>query len=809
MKHIISIKGILGVLGSVIIALSIPIMGYCEEYTIDEYYNHLLQEGESCFIDGENYYTKVGDKQFNKGNIAEFVDKIRLAKYTEFIKAQGTAENPFPKMDIAKEKYTGGILEGESIYDESISLTSLSRKSDISRYTITLKGGIEVKVVIPTDAYLQTYTNAEGETKTRWASKGSAGRDEELSEREKQEYKWDSKVCRATEKGMTGYVNAVKDGFIAGSVETGFNVGSIYSDTQKALDDVMTEIGEGSTTQTEKVETETTTEEESTDSTEESSENTEEAEETEGSELSGEAVSGPAEEEGKDSIGGLYKFKDSISLKASMDYFYSPLFGKIDVTQGIPKTAAEWSKPEWYEKVKIEKGVVQIDEGYKNFVNPDSTLRLGLYEVDPNLVFKNGVKKYTKGKKIVTNSKEPKKLVDYTMRVATPYKYVAKGINNAYTLEEGGLGVIEGIRMSLYNDTIYKEVEMEEEGEKRIERVKVCTNNDIELDRKYITIFKQMINGSPVGVVVVLKYSEAVVDTTGTGVVEGDAEGFSKRVYYTGRNIIFGNNYSSNMVIDEINKEVLGYTTRRTGITGIKGINFTFPSEGKTTEEYITRRESHKDMKGSEGFTYLMTFVGNGVTEEETEEGKGLRYGFLIFRNNQYVNDSELLSWLNTKEAMGMSYVRAEELRKLITGEFGVADITFTEWLEMQRIRGELQAKEESIPYNIINVALILLGSISMLLGITLPIMGVWDVVSSPMLNVSLIERLSKGRLYPIMTKGDEDLVGLGGGIRCVTIFELCLMGIGFIFLGYCFMKTTDIVTFIINIFNYYMTMLG
>jgi hypothetical protein len=159
------------------------------------------------------------------------------------------------------------------------------------------------------------------------------------------------------------------------------------------------------------------------------------------------------------------------------------------------------------------------------------------------------------------------------MRIVVPKKFVSTGIEGVYGLAEGGMTLIPNKKMSVYNDTIFDYSDEEP--------IEVCTNEDIDLQRDHLMLYKQMVDGEPLGVVVVLKFQEGVANT-----IKNNDE-FPQKIYYTGRNIILNNNYSNKMQLDTDNRELLASDTPTYGKMGINARYFSFeefPIDGKVDE---------------------------------------------------------------------------------------------------------------------------------------------------------------------------------------------------------------------------------
>lgn len=737
---------------------------YNNIYAADDYYKNLLSDGESCIISNTQYVTKYSNG-VQKYNLDELLDKIRLEKYRRFVKSFGEVSSPFDNTsDVLPEKYSGGGLDGVSIYSDGLRQLALvkSKETEENSFKITADGK-DYTFIVPAP---YVYTILEGDTEESLVGKFSLDDETYLND-------WD--VFAATHTFLSDVEIYVKQGLLAGNVEKGYNVGSVYSIDQKPLADVMQETSEMPTSS-------------DTDSTNTST----------------------------NTKTGFFKFNSNQSLRASLDYFYSPLFGRMDVGEELPREAKDWNKTKYYSMIDITDGKIEINDEYKLFVNPNSALRVGLYEVTPKLDFTNGVKIYSTGSIIKTVTNEPTKLLDYTMRIAVPKTFTPSGLNEAYGLADSGegLAILDEYRMSLYDDTIYKEDETKS-------RTKVCTNADLDLERAHLALFHHVIvdetesetttdsettsdsDDDKVGVVIVLKYSEVVVDTS-----ENTSVGSNSKIYYTGRDIILNNNYSSSLRLDKENKEVMSYRTKITNARAIAPINFAFPIESESTLDYLTKRDNHIAMEKGNEFSFLINFVGD-TAQDEVETKGGTPYGFVIFRNNSFVEDTELLNWLTTDEAKGNAIVKTNELRALIKGEFGVRELGFSEWLEMQRIKSELNYYKDNMLFRVINVLMILIGSFLIILGM-LFILAYWFDIFNTFTDLSILYLVSGRNLYPVSSDDMSEFIGAEkGNTKYVTFKDVVKISIVCWFFGMIFFNGSKLMGLFVNIYMYLSSMIG
>lgn len=701
-------------------------IGSEDGYAWKTYQLSLLKEGESIFTSEGKIRTNVGGV-IQETEQAELKKAMRKEAYQRFIKGRGSDADAFPSSDFANEKIEGGPWGGQVIWGKFKDLHSVGRQDKVSRVKMEI-GGKKYTFVIPGPAYLGA--------NEKWIQKTGSNTGN---------YYKDWAGVRSSIAGFTELHEAMQQGFIAGSIETGYNCGSVYSDTQELLSGIMQEVTKMQVYQPKE-------------------------EDEEGNKQA--PVTPPVKT-------GLYEFKNLKTLKAAIEFFYNPIFGKMEA-EDIPKDVKGWN--EKAKEIDLSSGSVNIDSGYKTFANPNSD-REGYEPVTNPMNFTGGVKAY-KYENVTT--KEPLQMINYMMRVVTPSIFKHKGTNSEYELAAEGVRVIDGIKMSLRDDMLYDISESENS--------RICTNTDLGLSRSQLALFKVKEEDKIVGAVVVLKYEEVVKDTRGGG----------GEIYYTGRDVVFGNNYSKALRMDALNRDVVAIQTKIAGKQGVPARHFAFDKDaGKTGYEEI---KNHRILGGSEDFTFQMDFVGETTSREDANK---MPYGFVIFRNNTYSQDADLMNWLKTQEAEGMTYVKAEELRKILQGDFGTTPLTFFEWQRMQEIKGELQHYKDTFMYRVINVVMIVLGVMVMIFGLLI-LVAYWVDVFNVFFDMSLLFLISSGHMYPISNRDCiEQIRHEKGDIRYVTFKDVFIIAAICWIVGALFLEANVVMSFIVDVYLYVMKLLG
>lgn len=599
-------------------------------------------------------------------------------------------------------------------------------------------------------------------------------------------------------KFLNSISNGVRLGLIAGSVSEGFNVGSVYSTTQKSLYDVM-----------------------------------------------------------EKQPNGCYDFKNMAAMKTTFDYYMSPLFGKIELTTDskVPQTNEEW--------VALANSKSFIDSSGTSVVidNTFNEFRQGLSEeeindkglkITGNVLFKNGVSRF----KDVAMSKTPKSVISYTMKIAYPYLFQKRG--SSYALNTSNLRVETNYFYCVYNDIIY---------DSSFE--KICNRGDINIERTKLYLYNQKIKieGSEtpanVGVILIGEFEEVVIDTT--------EEGANARKYATGRKIGFSNGYSDLLILDKPNVNLM-YCTSEGGKQGYLPKNVAFlPSEeetglidhnrtlvaqaaleGKEGAEvkylpFIENNEIYTEVADLENHLYfdyspdsfkvyiLFDYIKNinnntettvqsslqentsGGDDEETVteisnfKENGEYRGFLILRNNRYINDSSLISWLKTNTAQSITYVDAAGLLAKITGDFtqSIKPLTYDDWKAMQGIKSELQYKKDMWLIRLLNVMSIVMGVFLIIFAILI-CMAYWIDIFNTLMDFSILQFISFGNLYPVENKELIPRVAEDkSSTRYVTFKDVLVIAFICCALGILFLNVTDIITLISYIYSYIMGTIG
>lgn len=230
-----------------------------------------------------------------------------------------------------------------------------------------------------------------------------------------------------------------------------------------------------------------------------------------------------------------------------------------------------------------------------------------------------------------------------------------------------------------------------------------------------------------------------------------------------------------------------------TGISGIMQIDIT----------EITSVSSSGSGSGSMGGN-SDTNTSNGAIPTANSSDEVFN-GFTIVRNNVYLQEPGLLSWLGSKEARALTNVEADELTAKIMGESDMSNqmLTYKEWERMQDIRTEL-GRENSINSKLLKwtrVVTMVFGFVLIFYSILL-IFAYYVDIFNALLDISLLSVMTFGRYYPISSKEDIKFLGSpSDGQKYVTIAQLFGIVFAGVFVGSIFVLATPILELIATMY--------
>ena len=604
------------------------------------------------------------------------------------------------------------------------------------------------------------------------------------------------KVSENTQKFLKDLSNAGKLGLIAGSVGSGYNVGTVYSTSQKALSTIM-----------------------------------------------------------EKQANGTYDFKNLNSLRTTFSYYMSPLLGKMEFGDGKKYEEKPTNLESWTKLVSD----ISITSGYSIILNSeftafDSGLSMeninneGL-KITDDVSVRNGIKAVTG----INKSSNPKTVLSYTMKIAYPYAFYRVGDN--YKLHARNLRIDPDYEYCISNDYIYPSDMFNGGNGTGDAKVKDFVTNRAELniERSQLYLFYQMnSDGSYIGVVLIGAFDECVINT------KRNTEKNEPLYYATGRKIGFTNGYSDLLQLNTANFNLM-YATREGGKEGYLPKNVAFLcseeeqkvlennlgvtpemiSQGKKEymqfnslssdeiEDELKEIKNHPllpeepqfikfnimlmELRNEAAISEFKNSSNSNLSEEEIENLGFTHWAVVIVRNNQYINDSSLKSWLGTQTAKSLTFVDAQGLLNKITGDFvsSLDKLTYGDWKEMQRIKSELLYDKDMWIVRVFNVVSLVLGIFLIVFAILI-CLAYWVDIFNTFSNFSILYFISFGHLYSVEDKELIPYVGVeSGNIKYVTFKDVLLIALLYSIIGVLFLNVNTVVGVIINIYYYILYVLG
>lgn len=600
-------------------------------------------------------------------------------------------------------------------------------------------------------------------------------------------------IYQNTLKALQDLENAAKTGLIAGSIGLGYNVGTVYSTSQVSLESAM------------------------------------------------------EEQENK-----TYDFENLNAMRTSFSYYMNPILGKMEFNDELPKTLDDWKK-------LMENKVLTID--YSVSLNAAfSEFQTGLSEeiintkglkITNNIRIKNGVSRIVE----IANSINPKSVISYSMKIAYPYAFVSVGEN--YKLHTRNLKIEPNYVYCIYNDKIYDNDFNE-----------ISDRGTLGLSRSQLFLFyQQNEQGNNIGVVLVGAFDECVINTN------RDVDKNEPLLYRTGRKVGFANGYSDLLLLNVANSKLM-YNTGESGVEGYiaKNVAFLCDSETEipildnnlslppiaiakgdveyidleipTNEEIIsnlsdiknhmevgknpyyiklnimfTRVSNASVIEKSESFQNILKGrISDTDTEEEKVQKKddlleemGVnRWAIIIIRNNQYIDDPSLKTWLGTKTARGLPDIDAQGLLNKINGSFlsNLNKITYQDWKNMQNIKIELENIKNMWLIRVLNIMLIVFGVFLILFSIFI-CLAYWVDIFNTFTEFSFLYFISFGHLYSIENKDLISYMNNDKNIKYVTFKDVLVIALICCLFGIIFLNSNILIENIVKIYYYILRLFG
>lgn len=503
------------------------------------------------------------------------------------------------------------------------------------------------------------------------------------------------------------------------------------------------------------------------------------------------------------SANGDYKFKASaVKMNYAFDYFYNPIFGKIDATELVDtKTdtssgivAPKKGKTFWDEKLaELDLGYEDKNKisytptaGFLSFMNTNSQERETLSDLTTTLDLNvGGIRSYTTYYDKAKVS--PKSLVDSSFYLTLPTKFNKSVDGDSYTIAKDGYKAIMDTKLLVSTSRVYMQ-----NGKNEFERVGDFATYGISPEN--LVVYKVSVGGTEkagdgtkiVGAVIPMQYREAINNT---------ADG---KAYITGRNIVLANDYSGKLKLDDSNKDLFATQTKLGGKTGELVRNFAF----KTGSD-VRASNGHGAVSGTpQDFEFKMDFKRSGSGSS----------GFLMYRNNSHLNDKGLMTWLESSEAKAMTDVNADKLKALLDGSFELeADpLTYDEWLRVQEVRTEMDGTFQSFFRKAIRVVTLIFGVFLIVYSVFLGL-AYWFDVLNPFTQTSVLSLITMGKMYPVASNEDREYAkGIRGDSVIYASFPyLVVVMLVCMLVGAIFMFGTPIIEFIVWVYYKISTWVG
>lgn len=475
------------------------------------------------------------------------------------------------------------------------------------------------------------------------------------------------------------------------------------------------------------------------------------------------------------------------SLKYTLSAFYNPLFGNMtDVKVG----------KKYFDgivgNVKLTpssdgKVTYKLAKEFEKFMEKDSPLRETLTEA------KDGALKNAEGvgswKTSVSGTKvTPDDLVDGALQVVVPKQFTKKASANVYTMEkEKSYKLIKDTKLLVSHNKVYST------GGEKIEELGDFSKFGI--NDKDLVLYHYNDGDLKVGAVIPLAYQEGVINT------EDD------NLYLTGRTLRFANDYSGKISFNDANRDILSVNTKTRGSAGIAVRNFGFSTKAKYKDS-----GAHEAMDGlPEKFKVEIDFreVETGDMSSGDLEKFPKKY-FVMVRNNAFIEDTDLLKWLESDEAKALKNVQAQELYDLITGKFDIGnkELTYKDWLRLQEIKKELDTDLDSKLMSIIRVICIFFG-LSLIIYSILLVIFYWIDVLNTFMELSILNIVTFKRLYPISNNYEHEYLSHSNGYKYVTFWHMLVLMIVGIIVGLVFIFHSPVINFLLFLYYKISSLIG
>lgn len=488
-------------------------------------------------------------------------------------------------------------------------------------------------------------------------------------------------------------------------------------------------------------------------------------------------------EKGKD---GTYGLKGGSNVNYSAQYFLNPLFGKMRYSDVLEKgTQATYEKWQHYMgDIKIiyasgDKLIFGLNSQYYNFLSKDTEEAKFLTGVENLPINKgDGLKGYTSkysSKTVAT----PSDLADTSLNILSLNNMSkitdSTGSDTRVKLGDEGATVTTSYKYLIKTDGIYSLQNNSYKLENKLD--------DIGLSTDTVLLYKAKKDGVTVGGIMPAEYKEVIYNPSDT------------KEYYTGRTLKFGGDFYNSIGLTEQNTQKLSIKANNQADYGEKIQAYGFP-QGKSYKD----KESHAKMDSN-------TTVVDFETSFRLPAGDKVA-GAIMYRNNTYAEDEELLRWLDTPEAKAMTStgVDAELLKELIKGIFNTEEqpLTFEEHMRLQEIKEEMAGSFESNTIKLIVTVSAYVGYALCFYAIVIVLMYLLDLVN-PITDRSILRMITLGRLHSVAHSEDVEAYRSsheGSAVAYVAWYHVLFIGFCIMFVGIIFILSNPLIELIIKMWD-------
>lgn len=501
-------------------------------------------------------------------------------------------------------------------------------------------------------------------------------------------------------------------------------------------------------------------------------------------------------ERNKDENGEDYfKQKSAGGVKITYDFsgFIHPLVGALSTSvKGTDKDNRAMLLSQANEtdyQLPKKKGIIKIlwhDDYKTEFINTlgkDSTYTSMSKPPNKNL---KGVMAYNI--QYLNKKRTARFFSDDNMFLAVPYAFEKLRTGNYTASEEKGFRTLGNYRIVLTKNKIYKFTKSGKLSE-------LGDYADYGLDWKKMAFGAVTVSpsgevtsgadGRRVGAVIPLAYSEAIVDTTTGGTTNKSS------VYKTGRTVEFANDYGNKLKFQKENIDLFAVYSGTKEKKAVAIEKYAFGAGAN-----VLTANDHKDMgDGPTKFTV-------NIELHETSTTRGI----VMYRNNVYAKDKDLLDWLKSDKARALTGIQAKELYDIISGSAEAKkednSLTYEQYQRLQEMKSELDTSVTSMLKTFLHVLLIVFG-VLLIFYMVILVLAYWIDVLNVFFDISIMNLLTFKKLYPIPLGEDMNtfIRSEADGVNYVTFWKVVIIAVIGITIGLICIYSTPVIELILYLY--------